>query len=340
MGLKHLQVPVWAVTFAAAAGADPQPGGTEGPLDKPGWWYESFDCSGEATHLLYLGDIPANAKSYIYEDDQDQCYWVTVMTVQGRPRTAPPGIGGNSSYSYYESWNTGLGVSSGLLGSTLYVVRGDDPNDLADDDYDGDGVGDSDDLCADEYGEEGFHGCKAKTYCMEVNETYDQACFGWAARNLSHAELGNYYEGLRDFAEGGCGDDQNHWACYGVYEVQQINWADVWQTLRDYVADTYGRGVTRPECPLGYTPQLMYDHSGYGLSFYSGSCINICRQALFHAGLLTSVGVGAGAVAASTAGRVALSNALTGASMTGGAALSVDQLIAFCDGPTWVEPLD
>ena len=241
-----------------------------------------------------------------------------------------------SHWSDCPSYSTGWGLFYvGWLGPHGVVLRSE-----VYEDEDGDGVLDENDQCQETDGDPEFHGCEARTYCMEIDETYSRACIGWASRNLSTAELGGYYQGLRDFAEGGCGGDESHWACFGVYSLQPINWNDVWQTLKDYVADTYGRGVIAPQCPSGFAPQLMHDYSGYGLSLYSGSCVNICRQSLFYAGLLTSAAGSAGAIAATAAGRTALANGLAGAAGAGGGAMSVDQLIPFCDGPTWVEPVD
>lgn len=104
------------------------------------------------------------------------------------------------------------------------------------------------------------------------------------------------------------------WACDDVYRIQS-NWASIWDTLQDYVIDTYGGGRVAPTCPKGYAPQYMSDpYSGF--AFYAGSCINICRQSLFYAGLLTTDGNGAAALAASAAGRAAIGAGAASAGVT------------------------
>ena len=202
-------------------------------------------------------------------------------------------------------------------------------------DADGDTVVDEDDKCRETDGDSEFYGCPAKTYCMEIDTAYENKRFQWATANLSLQELGSYYTGMKDFAEGGCGGNKYHWACYGVYQVQPVNWESVWDTLRRHVVDIYGQGLTAPNCPKGYAPQIIAGDHYMGFSFYSGGCINICRQALFNAGLLTSAGGGAAAIAATAAGRAAIG----GSFAVIGSGLSVDALIPFCDGDTWVDPL-
>ena len=198
-------------------------------------------------------------------------------------------------------------------------------------DEDGDTVLDEDDQCRETDGDPDFHGCDADTYCLEIDSAYEKQCLYWAADELSLGELGAYYADLRAFAEGGCGGDVYHWACFGVYNYQRISLASVWDTLKDFWVDAFSHGLSAPTCPDGFMPQMAANSYG-GFVLYSGTCINVCRQALFHAGILTTATGGASALAASNAGRAAISAAVAAA----GLSLDVDALIPFCDGPTWV----
>ena len=228
--------------------------------------------------------------------------------------------------TYSEGWGTFQVAYFGASGAYSHTET------LAD--ADGDTVVDEDDKCRETDGDPAFYGCEAREYCMETDTAYEKECLHWATANLSLNELGSYYERLRNFAEGGCGNDKYHWACYGVYRVQPINWASIWDTLKDYVVDTYGDGLIAPTCPEGYMAQYMSDpYSGF--TFYAGSCINVCRHALHSAGLLTAASGSAVAIATTTAGKAAVTSAATAA----GVSLSFDTLVPFCDGPTWVDPI-
>ena len=111
----------------------------DGPMDKPGYWYESTDCSGDYTYMSALGGIPEEANSYEYEDGRGQCYRVEVVVVTGTPISPPSWLGLSGSYTYSHSWNAGLGVSD--VG--YVVVRGDSPTPS----LCGDGSSDADCTC-------------------------------------------------------------------------------------------------------------------------------------------------------------------------------------------------
>ena len=197
-------------------------------------------------------------------------------------------------------------------------------------DEDGDGVMDEDDQCRKTDGDPDFSGCEARTYCMEMDSTYETKCFDWAVGNLSLEELGTYYEGMRTFAEGGCGTDHGHWLCTSIYNAYYAGLIEsLWDALGTHLRNAFNSGLTPPSCPSGYIPQDIGYGVWAGVSFpyYSGNCLNFCKDVLFRAGLLTA-GASASSVAASAIGKAALGAAGYSVTVAG---------LAQCDGSLLIE---
>lgn len=306
------------ITIAAATAV------ADNPLDKPGYWYESTDCSGDDTYLESLAEIPETANSWQYADES-QCYKVEVVVVTGSPVSTPGWMWGVSSYIYDPIWNTGLGFA----GPWMYVVRGDPPPP----DEDGDGVPDADDKCPGTLGDSGFYGCKPKKYCLDIDTGYESKCLSWvswatAKRELSSSAAGSYFDDLRDFANGGCDGDRYHWACKGIYGVENVmHNQSIWDVFVHNIRETLNKTMYPPSCPAYYVPQSIGPILGWSsFTMWSGLCVNLCQDTLMRAGVITS-GAGATAAASTLAARIVLSQVGIGISI---AAIA-------CSGPYLVE---
>ncbi|MCY3838592.1 MAG: hypothetical protein OXH09_08150 [Gammaproteobacteria bacterium] len=230
MGLKHLQVAVWAVAFAAAGSASPlDDGDNDGVMD------EMDICPDKAGDVNNFG-CPTNEEIVLATGSR------TSMSVRCPQNTFASHWSDCPSYSigwglFYVGW---LGPHGVVLSSEVYA------------DEDGDGVYDDPDQCPSQKGPSYFDGCPASVYCASEPNMYERDCYKWKIENLSVTELGAYFDGLRSFAEGGCGGDYYHWACYFHNSAAAINnseWQDpVW--LQGW-ADL----LTPPNCPTYYYAQ-------------------------------------------------------------------------------------
>ena len=224
--------------------------------------------------------------------------------------------------TYDQGWgtfNVGVFLASGTYSHTVTLA-----------DEDGDVVMDEDDRCRETKGDAAFYGCEAREYCMEMDSAYERQCFRWAIDNLSLEELGTYYEDMRTFAEGGCGNDHAHWLCNSIYNAYHGGWLEsLWDALATHLRDAFNSGLTPPSCPSGYIPQDIGYNAWGGFSFvyYSGNCLNFCKDVLIRAGLATTT------ASFSSVATTALGRAVLGAA---GYSLTAANL-ANCDKPLLIE---